>query len=470
MGSTLQHLRENLAGHVSDRKFWHLAGRVGDCYRFDAKQLARARFVGGREALDALQDVAETRALAPASCELLGWQLHACRAWMDAAKGYRLRWQCLSEEHGAPPATAPRRLEQAMRLGDPRRRVSAVLGLTRDVQGSEGGWLKPSLAATNTYRSIPGFDSEDFAAQCGQLLEVSDEPFEALMREQGRRVCGGEAQGLAVMLRALSGQGDEGLFAARDRGRRLGAVFGQLDLHKSLGQRVRWATDGTLLFPWPSLELGTTGRNVRVYRSSFSGGSLGEIAELQAVAAGCAASLCGDALPIECALATPASGCHGVGGLFAQLFPDRLYLRSHFGLSGRPLELAQRQALLCQLFVTRLACGLSLLFLSGDEPTRESALATLRRVVQWDCEPDAVTMFALPLEAVLPVAIGGLSGLSLHGSLRECFDEDYFRNPRFARTLREIMVGGGQLTVSGLAAALDASTDNWSERLAELLV
>jgi len=208
--------------------------------------------------------------------------------------------------------------------------------------------------------------------------------------------------------------------------------------------------------------------DIRVVGHSGFGGGLAELAAMHGAASGLSLSLASPELPWELADPLPDHPCHALGGLFAQLLADTVFLRRVYGLSGKELEEVQRHTALGLMVSMRLAAVVIKLAGASGSELVEQAVSACRNALRIDCDSWSLPLLCDEYAAAYSRLSGQLAGLRLHGALRERFDEDYFCNPRFAELWMAASLRGNELTMSKFLEEIGADPSWERERLREL--
>lgn len=251
----------------------------------------------------------------------------------------------------------------------------------------------------------------------------------------------------------------------RERFRRIAARLGGLGFERELGARVRVETPHRA--PDPGVRLALIDGPIDV-RLSPSRGELGVVSEVlgsEGLGRALTHALGAPALPI--ALRHPVDGtvARAIGGLFGQT------VREQGAVEGVPQRIKGRLRMVAGAFVlleTRALAALAMLPTELEGEARaEAARELLVRALGVDVpRPLAALWSTSPsLPARLRGRLGALSGWV---ALRERFDEDWFRNPRAAESLRAAAARGGGLSVEAWSDELGAEAGASGSRLLEL--
>lgn len=184
-----------------------------------------------------------------------------------------------------------------------------------------------------------------------------------------------------------------------------------------------------------------------------------------------AAVLTSPGLPRVLTQPSPGTVGRAVGGLLAHLHADPLFEERALHLSGADRRRMRELARGLEVWTLRTEAAQVLLAEHVDSSAFEDAARDLLHEA-WGVEPSAA------LGAVLGQPLGSCPHASfraarwvpsLYLSLRERFDEDWWRNPHAAEPIRAACARGGTLSVEAWAEELEARPEGLGERIEELL-
>ncbi len=183
-----------------------------------------------------------------------------------------------------------------------------------------------------------------------------------------------------------------------------------------------------------------------------------------------ALALASPASPIEHRRPPLATTARALGALVADALGEPALGHRLYAAGGRELGALATAARATSLFEARLACARALATdrsPRGDDEARDRAAEAL------SIEPGDV-----PLELALPLrrsarrdladARARLTALALVPAVRERYDADFYRNPRFADLVRGAAARGGLLSCEGLLTELAGSRDDAIVRAGEI--
>jgi hypothetical protein len=291
--------------------------------------------------------------------------------------------------------------------------------------------------------------------------ELAQEAVAFALKQASGAQDGGDA------LWALCGPVYTGLFSREGRMRRLGGDFAELGLRGALSAygRVAPAHDGP--FPSGQVAIAQVPNDVRVASWAFELGIASELGAADGVGRALAYALASPALPTAQRHPTVGSVARAFGSFSVQRFANPRFLARFRGL--RAAEAAQ---------VARLSAAYLII------ESRFSAAAVLARALHGpDRRARAAELAEAALTRTLPQSLGALFvtrlspggpfrgkiwGLAIGDSLRERFDEDWFRNPRAAEPLRGAAARAGEFSVEAFATELGADVERGKRWLSEL--
>ncbi len=257
---------------------------------------------------------------------------------------------------------------------------------------------------------------------------------------------------------AISAPRYRSIFARENRMRRVGNDWDALGLRRTLSSHARAAPAHPGVMPLTHVLVASAPRDVRVCAPAFEHGVASELATADAVGRAVGVVHASAALPIWLRHATVASVARTIGGLGALMFAEPLFLTRVRGLSRRESEEVSRFAATYCLLDARL--------------TAASVLARALYGNNW--LTGAADLAATALTRTLPHALGAwlvtrvspgaalrakVHAFAIGRTLREQFDEDWFRNPRSGEPLRGAAARAGDFSVEAFAAELSADIE-----------
>lgn len=476
MTTALEHLRQTLDLHATDRawaRLWALRGQEGPPSREARGRFAWLQAESGREAM---LEVVERGGLTPPSLA----RLQALRMSVETqAQVARASWP-LGE-------VLRRRDEQGMRPGDWLAaltvepdgvvRAASLRGVLQYVAPAANGMLVAGLEAEAGARAQVGEVGE--VGEAGEVVraehvtwartflretEAAARDLIAYMARPGQGPAGLD---LAAALYGLRAAELDGVLGTGGRGGRATTLLQALGLGRHGANRLRVEPDPVGLWGSHPLALGVPG-DVRLIAGEALPGALGEWSWLGALGQGLALSLTNPTLPCEDRWPLVDGAATFLGGLFQQWLPDPVFLRSVYRVSGSQVGRVQRVVLAGMLFWARLACHWLVVageYPTGPAPTTEEAGAALAAVVGAPVGVEANGLLGCLPRVAHGRVWGLLHGMAIHGALRDRFDEDYFRNPRFHEVLLGMAQRGNTLDGETLRLELGVVLEDFQARL-----
>ncbi len=306
-----------------------------------------------------------------------------------------------------------------------------------------------------------GGDPEALSESARRFLDETEEA----VAVWGRRSVGC-APSLAAVVRAASDPSDEEVWGrASARWERAASPWRALGFGSRLEERVRVAPPHRGASP-AALVARRVPSDLWVSMASWARGLVAERAAWRAVAEALVVAGVDPALPVELRRSWPASVRGAVGMLAAGWTKDRRFL-DRLGLGGASRERVAQRAAWLELLELRLAAAASVSppRLSSDEERLAWGAEQASEALGFSVGP----MLAMACLPQAPVARRrwrlGRATLALQWRLRERFDEDWWRNPRFAEPLRAAAHPGGLLSVERwleeLGGTFDADASAW---------
>lgn len=475
--SALQIWRETLEQHAQDRgwaRVWTLRGQRGGG---DRAAHQRLRWLRSRAADDAWAELVADAALPQASLQ----QLRAHRAQVRLACDIAPAASRLNEVLAAPlgqDGLSPAACYAALCSAGDRRVQQGYLTRLLDGVSTAGGELQDvGVTAFGEYLAGGGLaPHEALVAQAERCLAETAAPADELLRYSARQAGATGRLELGALLHGLRAAGLDGTFPARERRLRVGQCFAGLGVARHAAARLRIEPDHRGLWAGQALPLAVP-QDIRLLEASALCGPAGELALFTAAGVGLGVSLAQPELPFEARWPLADGPASVLGGLFAQWLPDRRFLQRYYGISGKTLEDCQRALATAAVFELRLACFGFLLGMAARAATaqgagrasqglaEDNAAEALGRVLGVEVPPRAAFLFVRLPHAAHGAVAGTLSALALHQALRDRYDEDYFRNPRFEEVLRGLAQRGNTLTTEALLAEHGVARADWYERV-----
>ncbi len=313
--------------------------------------------------------------------------------------------------------------------------------------------------------AAPDATPGDLRAWCDGFLDASDDATQDLVARV-HHASQTPNVSLAARIRALSVPTLDAIAAPRGRARRFGAVLDAIGMGRELAQRVEIQPGGFLRVE-PSLAL-LRGRSI-VLSSALEVGLTSERALLGGVSAALVHALGSPALPIEHARPAVGSAAMAFGALFEGFFADARFVARYFEASPRETMWLRTVSAAALVLAARHACVAVLLDAAPRSPEGQRELAARALVLDPAMVPIelAAPSRIVPRVAVV-VARARLAALTWAPALRERYDADHFRNPRFSDFLRGAAARGGTLSAEELSEEIGASPDLAAARVVEL--
>lgn len=334
------------------------------------------------------------------------------------------------------------------------------------------GWLEEGLeaAAWLADEPKPPDAGDDVREAATEALEATDAAWAELSERLGHAAKSPTVH-WADLFFVLRAQRWDDLVPAATRWRRLAERLRPLGLGEELAKRARAEAGSDRLRG--AMVVRERGRDVRV----GPGVELGVASERHGMlnlGRAAASLLAHPGLPPALARTTPGTVGRALGALLAHLAADPVFVERAM---GRELSPGQRRgaaelALGLELFELRTAAASALSEPhASEERHRDVAREHLRRA--WGVE-------------VLPPDLAAIATADLHGdaharlrssrwapslfvTLRDTFDEDFWRDPRAMEPLRHAFARGASLSVEAWMEELGASFDALGPRVTELL-
>jgi hypothetical protein len=307
---------------------------------------------------------------------------------------------------------------------------------------------------------------DDLRERCDRFLAATNDAAGELS-ERVRHPAGAEGRGLLGLLRALSPESLDPLVPAKGRPRRLGAIFAALGLSNELSRSVS-VRPSRLLSITPAL-LEKESR-VALFTSPIELGLASERGFLAALAEALTIVLASPMTAIEHRSAPLGSAARALGYVFADALTEPAIASPLYGAGTRADRHLRTCAAALSLLGARVACAHALV---SERTARGDAEARDRVATALACDPGEV-----PLELALPLRQSQrrdhadlrarLAALALVPALRERYDTDFHRNPRFGDFVRGAAARGGLVSAESLVADAGGSLDDAARRALEL--
>jgi hypothetical protein len=258
----------------------------------------------------------------------------------------------------------------------------------------------------------------------------------------------------------LRGMGEPWRASAPDRPRRIASMLAPVGLQDEFAKRAKLGSVHREL-DWAARVIAIDPpHHVVILPAPLELGLASELSLAHAIGRGLAISLVSPGLPPALRRAWPGSFERGLGELLMGLYADPLFLRRSRGLSGTELEGVARSSLAIVLFRTRmLAARVASSGITGRERIDAGREQLARALLSADASmPDALADASTlaPDERCADLR-AALIAPAIALSLRDRFDEDWFRNPRVAEPIRAAAARGGALSIEAWASELGAS-------------
>jgi hypothetical protein len=369
-------------------------------------------------------------------------------------------------------------LADALTARDPLARSTAAAAISRVVAGDRalrGEALDEARAIEGRIRArgprAPDDPPEDLGARAARFLDETDDAMgEAIAR--AAHVCSArDLRSTADVLAMLRAPALDPLVASRtttiaERARRIAAFFAPLGLDADLArarlERVHVALDPDAMV----LPLDPP-RRVAIVPSSLELGVASELALVRGIGAGLAMSMVAPALPIELRTSPCSSVARALGDLIAGLHADVRAVTRLRSLDGTAAE-ALRRVSAAQILARARASAARVLSVRDAADVRGERLA---RALGASPSPLSTLLAdAIPLDPERDGAElrSALAALAAHDALRDQLDEDWYRNPRAASTIRASAARGGALSAEDWAVELGADVSRARSRALEL--
>lgn len=259
------------------------------------------------------------------------------------------------------------------------------------------------------------------------------------------------------------------VFPARSRVRRIADDLTGLGFTNDLRARVRVEQGEMSVEPRARVILRRAPSDVRLVLPRRDLGLISELATADGLGRALALSLASPGLPV--ALARPVVGtvARCVGSLFVQLFAEPTFLRRR-ELPLRSIERVARQTTGILLAETRTSAA-SLLARRGGGTRQERverAVTLYKRALGFELTRPLAALFALTPSGAGARFRSRQASLGVYMALRSKFDEDWYRNPRTAETIRGACARGGGLSVEALCVELGVGEGDAKGRIHEL--
>jgi hypothetical protein len=279
---------------------------------------------------------------------------------------------------------------------------------------------------------------------------------------------------LARILVGLRAFDLDGLARSDRRFFRLAVGARKLGFERDMTARMRGENTPALLLPLPLCVPISAPRDVRVLQPDLEYGVLSDLSIAQGIGEGLALALISPAVGPLLSRPQGASVSAAMGGLFAQLRADSVYLRRVDGFERDAAEKAARIAALWLLLRARMNAALALTWRASARSSEErlqQLAAAGQRALGHPVPRGMLAMTLLAQESSEQQFAGLHWGFELHALLRERLDQDFYLNPRLSEVLRGAATRGAGLDAPGLAAELSTRSRGASalDRLFELL-
>jgi hypothetical protein len=301
---------------------------------------------------------------------------------------------------------------------------------------------------------------------CARFLASTDDAAGELS-ERARHPAGAEGRGLLGLLRALSPESLDPLVATKGRPRRLGAVFGALGLAKELGRSVAHRPSRLLTIAPSIVRIGS---RVTLFTSTIELGLASERAFFAALGEALTLAMASPAAFLEHRHAPLGSAASAIGLLFGDALSEAALTTPLYSAGTRADRHLRTCASALTLLDARVACARALV---TERTARGEVEARDRVAAALGCDPGEV-----PLELALPLrqsqrrdlvdARARLVALALVPALRERYDTDFHRNPRFGDFVRGAAARGGLVSAEALVVDAGGTMDAALIRASEL--
>lgn len=271
------------------------------------------------------------------------------------------------------------------------------------------------------------------------------------------------------LLHALRAPRLDDLVSPRRRFRRLAEPLDGLGVSEALSRRARVQGVAPGTYRAQVVPLAVP-RDVRIVPAGLELGLASERAAAEALGRALALAWTHPALPPLAAWPEASTVGRAVGGLFAHVGLDPLFLE-RAGHAPREARMLREVGTALELFALRTAAAAcEAREHLGASAFPDAARESLRGAWQVDVVPSVAAVVSMPRGNEPTAALRAARWVApLHALLRERFDEDYWRNPRTAELLRAAAERGPSLTVEAWAAELGASAARLGERYGELM-
>lgn len=384
-------------------------------------------------------------ALSQARAQQLKWPSSelTVEAERRTVRAYVAEWLALE--------VAPKRLRIAHQVAGALAAPTTALARARSrADESAQAWIR-KIAAPRHPDAGPEAGS---AALAEELLRDTEDVTRAAVQFACAKAGVASQEGLEVLW-ALQAHRYQNLFSPDGRTRRIGNDWEALGLRRTLSSHARSAPTHPGVFPVSHTLVAASPRDVRVVLSSLSYGLLSELSAAQAVGRAVGLVHASPALPFALRHAPAATVARSLGeiGLCMFLLPE--FLRRVRDLSRRESEDVARLSAAYVLIDARLSAAAVLARGLGGEGWTERAASLANRALT------SVLPTSLGAHLVTRVSPGAPLRAKAHAwaislSLRERFDEDWFRNPRAGEPLRGAAARAGDFSVEGFAEELSA--------------
>jgi len=260
---------------------------------------------------------------------------------------------------------------------------------------------------------------------------------------------------------AFRAHGEGRLLGDRDHLRRFVRLLDGLGLEKDLAARVRVEDTAGALACASRVVAPAPPADVRLGRTPLRHGLAGQLSDVAGLGRAAALALMSPALPSWARHPVDGSVGWALGALFEQLLADRVFVRRLDGPERRKREALRRRIAAMALFEVR-ALAAATLGRLGAPPGREAverAAHIIRSALHVRTGEVVAALWTFGPSSPAPRLRGWMAGLSLASTLRDSFDEDWFRNPRSAEPIRSACSRGGLLSAEAWCAELGAAGD-----------
>lgn len=355
-----------------------------------------------------------------------------------------LEWASLALESTLPPVRA--RAIRALAHADDRLRAQRVEAIEE----------ARALASKVRDRGPRSKDSspDDEAEEAARFLAATEETARELMARLARSRAVERPRTVPEAFALLRHAAEHWRASPRDRARRVASILAPLGLMDELARRTKLGSPHRDLDIAARVVAINPPHQVAIRPSPLELGLPSELALAHGIGRALAISLTSPGLPPALRRSWPGSLGRGLGELLTGLYANPIFLQRAHGLSGAELEGVRDSSLAFVLFRARMLAAR----MGAREGLEEGREQLARAFALNDLAmPDALAEpSSLRVDERSADFRAAIVAPSIALALRDCFDEDWFRNPRAREPIFAASARGGGLSIEAWAEELGA--------------